>query len=135
MTSVTCNSTPEVPEVPEVSGDLAKIWHRIQVCLLPGVQECLEDELTQRLRRLVSVLEVVRVEEEPVCNQPQHRGRRRKDRGPSARALVAKALYNLPHTDLLIEMLHLQPNLRRLCGWERKNHIPSASTFSRGSCV
>jgi hypothetical protein len=45
--------------------------------------------------------------------------------------LVAKALYNLPHTDLLIEMLKLQPNLRRICGWERKRHIPSASTFSR----
>ncbi len=32
---------------PEVSTHLAKIWHRIQVCLLPGVDECLEDELTQ----------------------------------------------------------------------------------------
>ena len=86
----------------------------------------------QRLRRLVSVLEIVRVEQEPVCNQPQqHRGRPRKDRGLIARAFVAKALYNLPHTDLLIEMLHLQPNLRRICGWERKSHIPSASTFSR----
>jgi hypothetical protein len=44
---------------------------------------------------------------------------------------VAKALYNLPHTDLLIEMLNLQPSLRRICGWERKSHIPSAPTFSR----
>jgi hypothetical protein len=115
-----------------VSGDLAKIWHRIQVCLLPGVQESLEDELTQRLRRLVSVLEIVRVEEEAVCNQPQkQRGRPRKDRGPIARAFVAKAVYNLPHTDLLLEMLKLQPSLRRMCGWERKSHIPSAPTFSR----
>jgi hypothetical protein len=82
-------------------------------------------------------LEVVRVEQEPVCNQPQYRGRPRKDRGLIARAFVAKALYNakalsnLPHTDLLIEMLNLQPSLRRICGWERKSHIPSASTFSR----
>jgi Transposase DDE domain/Transposase domain (DUF772) len=126
--SVTCNSTPQMPEV---STNLAKIWHRIQVCLLPGVDECLEDELTQRLRRLVSVLEIVRVEEEPVCNLPQHRGRPRKDRGLIARAFVAKALYNLPHTDLLLEMLKLQPSLRRICGWERKSHIPSVSTFSR----
>jgi hypothetical protein len=115
-----------------VSTHLAKIWHRIQVCLLPGVEESLQDALTQRLRRLVSVLQVVRVEQEPVCNQPQqHRGRPRKERGPIARAFVAKALYNLPHTALLIEMLHLQPSLRRICGWERKSHIPSASTFSR----
>ena len=77
MPSVTCNSTPEVPEV---SGDLAKIWHRSQVCLLPGLQESLENELTQRLRRLVSVLEIVRVEEEPIWKQPQqHRGRPSKD--------------------------------------------------------
>jgi hypothetical protein len=70
------------------------------------VEESLQDELTRRLRRLVSVLEIVRVEQEPVCNPPQqHRGRPRKERGPIARALVAKALYNLPHTDLLIEML------------------------------
>ena len=114
-----------------ITNDVARIWHRIQVCLLPGVQECLEDVLTQRLRRLVSILEVVRLEQEPVCNQPQPRGRPRKDRGPIARAFVAKALYNLPHTDLLIEMLQLQPSLRRICGWERKSHIPSASTFSR----
>jgi hypothetical protein len=114
-----------------VAGDVANIWHRIQVCLLPGVEESLQEVLTQRLRRLISVLEVVRVEQEPVCNRPQHRGRPRKDRGLIARAFVAKALYNLPHTDLLLEMLHLQPSLRRICGWERKSHIPSASTFSR----
>jgi hypothetical protein len=28
-------------------------------------------------------------------------------------------------------MLHLQPSLRRICGWERNSHIPSTSTFSR----
>jgi hypothetical protein len=28
-------------------------------------------------------------------------------------------------------MLHLQPNLRRLCGWQRRSQIPSAATFSR----
>ena len=64
----------------QMAGDVASIWHRIQVCLLPGVEESLQDVLTQRLRRLVSVLEVVRVEQEPVCNQPQQRGRPRKDR-------------------------------------------------------
>ncbi len=85
------------PEVPEVSGDLASIWHRIQGCLLPGVEESLEEVLTQRLRRLVSVLEVVRVEQEPVCNPPQqHRGRPRKDRGPIARAFVARPSTTCP---------------------------------------
>jgi hypothetical protein len=44
---------------------------------------------------------------------------------------VAKAVYNLPTTELLMEMLRLQPNLRRLCGWERRRQIPSPATFSR----
>jgi hypothetical protein len=44
---------------------------------------------------------------------------------------VAKALYDLPTTDLLIEMLHTQPTLRRLCGWECTRQVPSPATFSR----
>ena len=48
-----------------------------------------------------------------------------------ARAFVAKAVYNLPTTQLLIEMLHLQPSLRRICGWSQRKDIPSAATFSR----
>ena len=35
MAILTRHSTPEVPT------HLAKIWHRIQVHLLPGVEECL----------------------------------------------------------------------------------------------
>ena len=110
---------------------LAKIWQRIQVCLLAPLEECLEETLTQRLQQLVSVLEVVRVEEEAVCNRAQSLGRPRQDRRFIARAFVAKAVYNLPYTDLLIEMLQLQPSLRRICGWQRKRQIPSPATFSR----
>jgi len=114
-----------------VAQGLAQIWREIQVCLLPQLQECLEEPLTRKLRQLIAILEIVRVEEQAVCNQPQYRGRPREDRRPIARAFVAKALYNLPHTELLIEMLKLQPNLRRICGWERRGDIPSAATFSR----
>ena len=32
---------------------------------------------------------------------------------------------------MLWERLHTDKNLRRICGWENKNHIPSESTFSR----
>jgi Transposase DDE domain/Transposase domain (DUF772) len=44
---------------------------------------------------------------------------------------VAKAVYNLPTTQLLIEMLHLQPSLRRICGFACRSDIPSSATFSR----
>jgi hypothetical protein len=115
-----------------VTQDLAPIWQRIQVCLLPPLEECLDDALTQRLRRFVSILEILRVEEHvaaPGLDKP--RGRPRQDRRHIARAFVAKAVYNLPTTDLLIEMLKLQPTLRRLCGWQRRKQIPSPATFSR----
>ena len=44
---------------------------------------------------------------------------------------IAKAVYNLETTDLLIQYLHSCKNLRRLCGWEYSGSIPSKSTFSR----
>jgi hypothetical protein len=63
--------------------------------------------------------------------EPAPRGRPRRDRRLLARAFLAKAVYNLSTTELLIELLRLQPSLRRLCGWERRGHVPSAATFSR----
>jgi len=115
-----------------ITPELARIWQRIQVCLLPGVEECLHDALTQRLKQLVAILEILRIEEHVTAPAQTTRGRPPQDRRPIARALVAKAIYNLPHTDLLIEMIKLQPNLRRLCGWERKRQIPSARPPSGG---
>ncbi len=66
-------------------------------------------------------------------SSPSYRwmGRTPEDRRPIARAFVAKAVYDLPTTRMLIEMLHTMPNLRMICGFVRKNDIPSESTFSR----
>jgi IS5 family transposase len=58
-------------------------------------------------------------------------GRKAVNRQWLARAFLAKAVYDLPTTNLLIEMLKLQPTLRRLCGFARLADVPSASTFSR----
>ena len=58
-------------------------------------------------------------------------GRKQVNRQWIARAFLAKAVYDLPSTELRIEILQLQPTLRRLCGFERKADIPSAATFSR----
>ena len=46
------------------------------------------------------------------------------------RAFVLKALYNLPTTRHLLEMLHTQSMLGRLCGWPQRPAIPSEPTFS-----
>jgi hypothetical protein len=58
-------------------------------------------------------------------------GRPTADRSAIARAFVAKAVYNLPTTEILIDYLDADIKLRRLRGWERKRDVPSASTFSR----
>jgi hypothetical protein len=59
------------------------------------------------------------------------RGRPAHDRARLARAFVAKAIFNLPHTRALLDRLRADIALRRLCGWERAAEIPDESLFSR----
>jgi len=58
-------------------------------------------------------------------------GRPRRDRQALATAFLAKAVYNLTTTRQLLDRLHCDPQLRRLCGWESRAAIPAESTFSR----
>ena len=53
------------------------------------------------------------------------------ERGALARAFVAKVLYNMPTTRVLLDRLESDEKVRRICGWERKSDSPSESTFSR----
>jgi len=110
---------------------LSEIWFQVQVKLFPHLEAVMEEPLTERLKQLVGILEVLRIEEHVRPGWRQWMGRMRLDRRPMARAFVAKAVYNLPTTELLLDMLHNQPSLRRICGWERRSEIPSLSTFSR----
>jgi hypothetical protein len=48
-----------------------------------------------------------------------------------ARAFLAKAVFNIPHTRALLDRLAHDPILRRLCGWERAAEVPEESVFSR----
>ena len=48
-----------------------------------------------------------------------------------ARAFVAKAVYDMPTTRVLLDRLDTDVALRRICGWERKSEMPSESVFSR----
>ena len=107
-------------------------WLRgtLQRNLIPLLEECWERPLTGKERQLVSILEVVQIEKF-AGGLPRRFGRKPKERQALARALVAKAVYNHPHTRATIEALRATPVFRRICGFVTRADVPSESTFSR----
>jgi len=108
---------------------LSSIWHHFQGNLFSWLQEELP-ELSKKQQQLVAVLEIAQLETHlPYLGQAI--GRPQKSRECIARAFVAKAVYNMGTTEILIDRLNSDISLRRICGWEKRNGIPSNSTFSR----
>ncbi len=107
-------------------------WLRgtLQRNLIPLLEECWERPLTEKERQLVGILELVQIEKF-AGRVPRRFGRKPWERRAMARALVAKAVYNHPHTRATMEALRAAPVFRRLCGFVRLADIPSESTFSR----
>ena len=110
---------------------VSDFWNRFQVSLFPHLLSTLQEPLTAKLVQFVQVLEIVRIEQFVPSPHSQWMGRKEIDRQAIARTFIAKAVYDYPTTELLIEGLRLQPTLRRLCGFETRSSVPSASTFSR----
>ena len=110
-------------------GTLSNTWSHIQGHLFPWLRNEV-GPLTEQHQRLVVVLEVAGIERfvQTWSGLP---GRPADDRHALARALTAKAVLGLPTTAALIERLHVDPTLRRLCGWERVAQVPGEWTFSR----
>jgi hypothetical protein len=104
----------------------------LQKNLFPRLEECWDNPVTEKERRLVWILEVVEVERYIARSAAtQWLGRKLLERQTIARAFVAKAVYNHPFTRTTIEALNATPNLRRICGFEKRSDIPSEATFSR----
>jgi len=108
---------------------IAGFWNRIQATLFPHLLANLPQPLTEQEEQLVAILEIVRIEE--FVGRANWRGRPPADRGALGRSFLAKAVYNLPTTKALRAALCAAPNLRRLCGFERLDQVPSEATFSR----
>ncbi len=108
-------------------GSFAPYWQSIQRALFPQLEPVL-GPLTGKQQQLVQTLEVIRIEQWiPRCFRVP--GRPRKDRAALARAFVAKAVYDMPTTRVLLERLVTDVALRRICGWERKSEVPSESVL------
>ena len=104
-------------------------WRSIQTTLFPSLAPVL-GPLTEKQQQLVQTLEVIRIEK-LVPSNFMVPGRPPKDRAAIARGFVAKAVYDMPTTRVLLDRLATDVALRRICGWERKSEVPSESVFSR----
>ena len=126
---------------------------KVQKDFFPYPQECFSDPVTDKQKRLITILELVQVENYVRAPELQWLGRKLVERYPIARAFVAKAVYQFPTTRMLIEGLDTMPNLRSICGftgsgfktvkeartvegmrvveYKKKITLPSESTFSR----
>jgi len=116
-------------EMSNLRNSLSQYWLNIQGSLFPWLKEEL-GELTKKQQDLVTVLELVRIEEY-FSSSYGFPGRPSDDRTSIARAFIAKTIYNMPTTRYLLDRLNSDPKLRRICGWERENDVPKEWTFSR----
>lgn len=108
---------------------LSQYWITIQGSLFPWLTEEL-GELTKKQQELVTTLELLRIERFTYSNRG-FPGCPLKSRSAIARAFIAKVVYNMPTTRMLLDRLDSDITLRRICGWERINDVPHESTFSR----
>jgi len=109
---------------------LSSYWLHIQEELLPWLNDTSCGPLNEHHKQLVSVLGMARIEA-LLPGWKELPGRPLSERAALARAFVAKAVFNMPTTRLLIDMLSADKTLRRLCGWQRAGEVPSEATFSR----
>src|SRR4029434_634493 len=91
-------------------------WRSFHATLFPALEREL-GPLTDKQQQLVQILEIIRIEDflPPPFRVP---GRPAKDRACIARAFVAKAVYDMPTTRILLDRLVTDVPLRRVCGWE-----------------
>ena len=111
-------------------GRLSSLFNSIQTWLFPVLEEEL-GELGEKEREFVRLIELAKPDRflEPFCWHGK--GRPPESRLSLFKAFTAKAVFKYPGAKALREGLRGSPKLRRLCGWEAIDEVPSESTFSR----
>lgn len=109
---------------------LFDIWNTIQKQLFPSFEQEL-DPLTEKEREFIQIVSLLDLPDHMKACSWRGIGRMRKSRLAMAKAFVAKSVYRLETTDMLIVQLKGCKNIRRLCGWELPCQAPSSPTFSR----
>jgi hypothetical protein len=108
---------------------LSSLFNAIQTTLFPALEEEY-GELTEKESQFIKVAELSNIAQftEDYTNPL---GRPNSSRCNIALGFIAKVVFNIINTKALIDTLKRNATLRRLCGWESINEIPSESTFSR----
>lgn len=125
MLSCCCKDMKEVDLVHSLSHTVATI----QQAMFRVEEEW--GPLTPAERQVLKVVELAEVDRTVGPPRRGWRGRPQLDRRPFARALVAMKVLSLPTRRALLDRLASSPTLRRLCGWERRQHIAAEATFCR----
>lgn len=110
---------------------LYNVQLEFQTTLFPHIKQEL-GFLTKLQQKFIETLEVSQIDSH-VPYVGNRNCRPTKSRMALVRAFIAKAVYNMPTTQILIDRLKSDLSLRRLCGYEKLEQIPSQSTFSRAS--
>src|SRR3954451_18728129 len=98
----------------------------LQKHLFPALQEELGPP-SERIKEFIRALALL--EMDGFVALRHGRGRPAHDRASIARAFLAKAVFNIPHTRALLERLAQDSVLRRLCGWDRAVQVPDETIF------
>ena len=116
----------------KLKAKISWLMETVQQSLFPHLDECLPLQLTEPEKQLVKILELVQIENYvPISAKRQWLGRPIKEREALARAFVAKAVLRYQHTCSLRNALLSAPNVRIICGFSKRQDVPSESTFSR----
>lgn len=102
-----------------------------QQTLFPALEAELAAPLGDKGQLFVTTVELLRPERFTARFEGGVMGCPRQWRLPILLAFIAKAVWNFPTTRALLDRLAHDATLRRLCGWERADALPSEATFSR----
>lgn len=107
---------------------LSHFWFNVQETLFPMMEKKL-GELTTEYKDLISLLELIRIEEF-IPSSKFNLGRPSRDRLAIARAYVAKIFLKYNNTKRFLKRLQVD-QLKVICGWDLHVRIPSESKFCR----
>ena len=124
---------PTQAKIPNVGNmhTIKNLITKIQYSLFPELEEHFEEKLSPNDEAFIKAIELIRPDRFLGQFEYLGRGQPPKSRLSLFLAFLAKSIYGIATTTLLIDYLNSNKLLRNLCGYEYRSQIPSESTFSR----